>query len=122
MAENVDIKLTTYNRNQFNKAVNTEFTQFNSSNETPEQEAAETIDLPGFFQAYDRLFLEIPKQGETNSHQYITNRSGEYAGGEEISAEVQALTAEVTQLREDNILLQQQIIQLADTTNTNSTP
>ena len=81
MAENVDIKLTTYNRNQFNKAVNTEFTQFNSSNETPEQEAAETIDLPGFFQAYDRLFLEIPKQGETNSHQYITNRSGEYAGG-----------------------------------------
>ncbi len=122
MAENVDIRLTTYNRNQFNKAVNTEFTQFNSSNETPEQEAAETIDLPGFFQAYDRLFLEIPKQGETNSHQYITNRSGEYAGGEEISAEVQALTAEVTQLREDNILLQQQIIQLADTTNTNSTP
>ncbi len=122
MAENVDIRLTTYNRNQFNKAVNTEFTQFNSSNGTPEQEAAETIDLPGFFQAYDRLFLEIPKQGETNSHQYITNRSGEYAGGEEISAEVQALTAEVTQLREDNILLQQQIIQLADTTNTNSTP
>ena len=121
MAENVDIKLTTYNRTQFNKAVDTEFTQFNGTDETPEEVAAETIDLSGFFQAYNRLFLDIPKQGETNSHQYITNRSGEYVGGEEVSAEVQALTAEVTQLREDNILLQQQIIQLADTTNTNST-
>jgi hypothetical protein len=121
MAENVDIKLTTYNRSQFNKAISTEFTQFNSSNETPEVTAAETIDVPGFFEAYDRIFLEIPKTGETNSHQYITNRSGEYVGGEDISAEVQALTAEVTQLREENVILQQQIIQLADTTDITTT-
>ena len=120
MAENVDIQLTTYNRSQFDKAINTEFTQFNSSDETPEEVAADTIDLPGFFQAYDRLFLDIPKQGETNSHQYLTNRSGEYVGGEEVSAEVQALIAEVTQLREDNIVLQQQIIQLADATDIDS--
>tara|TARA_R110002167_G_scaffold144113_1_gene334158 strand:- start:278 stop:646 length:369 start_codon:yes stop_codon:yes gene_type:complete len=115
MAENVDIKLTTYNRTQFDKAINTDFTQFNGNNETPEKTAAETISTAGFFEAYDRLFLEIPKQGETNSHQYITNRSGEYVGGEDVSAEVQALTAEVTQLREENITLQQQIIQLTDT-------
>ena len=115
MAENVDIKLTTYNRTQFDKAINTDFTQFNGNNETPEKTAAETISMTGFFEAYDRLFLEIPKQGETNSHQYITNRSGEYVGGEDVSAEVQALTAEVTQLRGENITLQQQIIQLTDT-------
>ena len=116
MAENVDIKLTTYNRTQFDKAINTDFTQFNSGDETPEETAADTISMTGFFEAYSRLFLEIPKQGELNSHQYITNRSGEYVGGEDVSAEVQALTAEVTQLRGENIALQQQIIQLADTT------
>ena len=67
-----------------------------------------------FFQAYDNLFLEIPKQGELNSHQYLTNRSGEYAGGEDINAEIEALTAEVTQLREENVALQQQLLELAN--------
>lgn len=118
MAENIDIQLTTYNRNQFNKAVNTEFTQFNDSKRSIEEET-ETVSVEKFFQDYDKLFLEIPKQGETNSHQYLTNRSGEYAGGEDINAEIQALTAEVTQLREDNLALQQQIIQLAEDTTKN---
>jgi hypothetical protein len=113
MTENVDIKLTTYNREQLTGAINTEFTQFVNNN-TPEEIATDNITITGFFEAYARLFLEIPKQGEINSHQFITNQSGEYVGGEDISAEVQALTAEVTQLREDNVLLQQQIMQLAD--------
>ena len=115
MSENVDINLTTYNRAQFNKAVNTTFTEFGVTGE-PEESVVNQIDVNTFFEAYDNLFLEIPKQGETNSHQYLTNRSGEYAGGEEINAEIEALTAEVTSLREENIALQQQIVQLATKT------
>ena len=115
MSENVDINLTTYNRAQFNKAVNTTFTEFGVTGE-PEESVLNQIDVNTFFEAYDNLFLEIPKQGETNSHQYLTNRSGEYAGGEEINAEIEALTAEVTSLREENIALQQQIVQLATKT------
>lgn len=115
MSENINIQVVNYNKEQFGKAVNTQFTQFGV---TPVEEipASETIDIPGFFTAYDRLFLEIPKNGEINSHQYLANRSGEYAGGEDISAEIQALTAEVTQLREENLTLQGQVIQLANTT------
>ena len=115
MSENINIQVVNYNKEQFGKAVNTQFTQFGV---TPVQEipASETIDIPGFFAAYDRLFLEIPKNGEINSHQYLANKSGEYAGGEDISAEIQALTAEVTQLREENLTLQGQVIQLANTT------
>ncbi len=115
MSENVDINLTTYNRAQFNKAVNTTFTELGATGE-PEESVVNQIDVDTFFEAYDNLFLEIPKQGETNSHQYLTNRSGEYAGGEEINAEIEALTAEVTSLREENIALQQQIVQLATKT------
>ena len=115
MSENVDINLTTYNRAQFNKAVDTTFTEFGVTGE-PEESIVNQVDVDTFFQAYDNLFLEIPKQGETNSHQYLTNRSGEYAGGEEINAEIEALTAEVTSLREENIALQQQIVQLATKT------
>ena len=120
MSENVDINLTTYNRAQFNKAVNTNFTEFGVTGE-PEENIVHQVDVTTFFQAYDNLFLEIPKQGDTNSHQYLTNRSGEYAGGEDINAEIEALTAEVTQLREENVTLQQQLIELADTVATNAT-
>lgn len=113
MSENVDINLTTYNRAQFNKAVDTTFTEFGVTGE-PEESVVNQVDVNTFFQAYDNLFLEIPKQGELNSHQYLANRSGEYAGGEDINAEIEALTAEVTQLREENVALQQQLLQLAD--------
>lgn len=115
MSENVDINLTTYNRAQFTKAVNTSFTEFGVTGE-PEESIVSQVDINTFFEAYDILFLEIPKQGETQSHQYLANRSGEYAGGEDINAEIQALTAEVTDLREQNIALQQQIVQLATKT------
>lgn len=120
MSENVDINLTTYNRAQFNKAVDTTFTEFGVTGE-PEESVVNQVDIDTFFQAYDNLFLEIPKQGELNSHQYLTNRSGEYAGGEDINAEIEALTAEVTQLREENVALQQQLLELANsiTANTN---
>ena len=120
MSENVDINLTTYNRAQFNKAVNTDFTEFGVTGE-PEENIVDQVDITTFFQAYDNLFLEIPKQGDINSHQYLTNRSGEYAGGEDINAEIEALTAEVTQLREENVALQQQLIELANTITANAT-
>lgn len=115
MSENINIQVVNYNKEQFGKAINTQFTQFGV---TPAVEvpASETVDIPGFFAAYDRLFLEIPKAGEINSHQYLANRSGEYAGGEDISAEIQALTAEVTQLRGENLTLQSRVIELANTT------
>lgn len=120
MSENVDINLTTYNRTQFTKAVNTSFTEFGVTGE-PEENIVDQVDVDTFFQAYDNLFLEIPKQGDINSHQYLTNRSGEYAGGEDINAEIEALTAEVTQLREENVTLQQQLIELANTIAVNAT-
>jgi len=120
MSENVDINLTTYNRVQFNKAVNTDFTEFGVTGE-PEENIIDQVDITTFFQAYDNLFLEIPKQGDINSHQYLANRSGEYAGGEDINAEIEALTAEVTQLREENVALQQQLIELAGTVAVNAT-
>ena len=115
MSENVDINLTTYNRAQFTKAVNTSFTEFGVTGE-PEPSIVSQVDINTFFEAYDALFLEIPKQGVTQSHQYLANRSGEYAGGEDINAEIEALTAEVTDLREDNIALQQQIVQITTKT------
>lgn len=115
MSENVDINLTTYNRAQFTKAVNTSFTEFGVTGE-PEPSIVSQVDVNTLFEAYDALFLEIPKDGETQSHQYLANRSGEYAGGEDINAEIEALTQEVTELREENIDLQKQVVQITTKT------
>ena len=112
MSEPVDIRLTTYSKTQFDKAINTEFTQFVTQSTAPPA-PEDTLTIPQFFTAYQTLFLEIPKEGETDSHQYLANTSGEYAGGKDISAEVLALTEEVTELREENIELQRQVIRLA---------
>jgi hypothetical protein len=65
-----------------------------------------------FFDAYDNLFYQIPKLGETNSHEYLVKKSSAYIGAVSTNDEVQALLDEITQLRQDNLELQQTILTL----------
>ena len=65
-----------------------------------------------FFDTYGQIFYDIPKTGETNSHQYLVNQSGAYIGNEGNNEEVTALLAEVTSLREENLQLQQQLLNI----------
>jgi hypothetical protein len=107
MSEKIIINKTAYNKNQFGQVVNNQFTQFTS---TPTASIALTIDVNQFFQAYENLFFQIPKVGDTKSHQYLVNKSSEYIGENAISEEVQALLEEITQLRQENLDLQRQVI------------
>ena len=114
---NQQIKLTkqVYDKNQYQKVIDTSFTQLvqpqiNITTVLP------TIDQ--FFDYYNQLFFDIPKFGETNSHEYLIKTSTEYIGASAVvNDEIQALIDEVTQLRQDNLELQQQIINLAPSTN-----
>ena len=107
MSEKIIINKTAYNKNQFGQVVNNQFTQFTT---TPTSSIALTIDVNQFFQAYENLFFQIPKVGDTKSHQYLVNKSSEYIGENAISEEVQALLEEITQLRQENLDLQRQVI------------
>ena len=109
MSERVIITKTSYDKSQFTQVVNNQFTQLIVA---PTASVAQTIDVNQFFQAYDNLFFQIPKLGETNSHQYLVNKSGNYIDENAISAEVQALLEEITQLRQENLDLQQQVVTL----------
>tara|TARA_B100000780_G_scaffold263725_1_gene217822 strand:- start:850 stop:1194 length:345 start_codon:yes stop_codon:yes gene_type:complete len=44
--------------------------------------------------------------GDTNSHQYLARTSGEYINFEEVNGEIQALQAEIAQLRSDLLTAQ----------------
>ena len=60
---------------------------------------------------YQNLFYSIPKLGDINSHQYLVITSGAYIGSTTPTDDtIQALIEEVTQLRQESLDLQQQIL------------
>ena len=61
---------------------------------------------------YNSLFYDIPADGETNSHEYLVKTSGEYINFEQNDEDIQALLDEITTLRQENLDLTQQVINL----------
>jgi len=111
MAEKVNIEVTSYNKNQLTQAVNTQFTQLGvATTETVVTDP--TISVNQFFNEYETLFYQIPKLGETNSHEYLVKKSSEYIGAVSTNEEVEALLQEITSLRQENLDLQQTILTL----------
>jgi hypothetical protein len=76
-----------------------------------------TID--DFFQLYEDLFYQIPKEGDSNSHRYILNKEAGYLGVIVSQDDIQALLDEITSLRQQLLDTQQVISNLSSTTNTN---
>lgn len=86
-----------YSREDFEKLVNRNFKQLIN---TPTLEETFTVD--DFFQLYDELFDQIPKEGDINSHRYILNKELEYLGLTlNEGTDIQALLEEITTLRGD---------------------
>jgi hypothetical protein len=61
--------------------------------------------VPQFFNEYDILFYEIPPSGSDDSHLALATRSLEYIG-----VSLDDLQNEITELREENIDLKNQIL------------
>jgi hypothetical protein len=97
--EKVTINRQVFDKSQFDKTINTNFTQLTSS--LPPINATPTVDgtVDGFFSLYDSLFFDIPKFGDLNSHQYLATTSGAYIGGEQINESIQLLLDEIAALR-----------------------
>ena len=100
MSEDVNINRQVFDKSKFEKTVDTSFSQLIIK---PEQLFFDTsiATIDDFFAIYERLFYQIPKDGETNSHQYLIHQSTEYAGFDKLNEEIQALLAEIAGLRED---------------------
>lgn len=106
------------NRQVFNKQdfLNTVDTAFHELGIVPptEVDPLSTITVEQFFQLYARLFYDIPKEGEINSHRYLINESTDYAGADQISFDIQALLDEIAQLRQDLLNANNTIIELTN--------
>ena len=104
MAENIPIEKTVFDKNIFIKVVDTQFHQL-LNNQTVEEV---TFTIDDFFELYEQLFYQIPKEGEINSHRYILEKEAEYLGVNINQDDIQALLDEITNLRQQ--VLNSQII------------
>jgi len=108
MSEKISLSKNVYSKTQFEKTVDTSFSQLIPT--VPENTAPNIPSVDEFFTYYRELFFTIPKEGETNSHQYLVNTSGEYIGSTGTNAEVEVLLEEINNLR-SQILTQQELLQ-----------
>jgi len=114
MSSTVDLSKQVFEKQQYQQVINTSFAEL-TIGETTSPSTTLITPLPSiqeFFDTYGQIFYDIPKTGESNSHQYLVNQSSAYIGGEAANEEITALLAEVTALREENLQLQQQLLDL----------
>ena len=69
----------TYDKNQYQKVIDTSFTQLGVITPTSSL-VAPTISVAEFFQNYQELFFSIPKFGNADSHEYLIRTSTDYIG------------------------------------------
>ena len=110
MSENIKFNKQVFNKTSYEKVIDTSFTQLNQP--TPTEIINETPSVNDFFQMYNELFYDINEKGSTNSHEYLIKQSSEYVNFEQNNEEIEALQAEIAQLRIDLLEAEKSIIEL----------
>jgi len=106
MAKNISIKKTVYQKDTFGKVIDRSFKTFTQPL-TEDQERT----IEQFFSEYERLFLEIPPEGDNQSHEYLLKRSSEIVDFEKDTTDIQPLLDEISQLRAQVLEYQEQLIE-----------
>lgn len=107
MANNVQIQKTVFNSDEFNKVINRDFSTFTQP--VPEED---TDTVENLFRLYEKLYYVISPTGEVNSHEYLIKKSSELITFDRVTEDIQPLLDEISQLREQNLQLNQQILDL----------
>lgn len=102
-----------FDKNKFRETIDITFTQLGV--QTPIDPSFFDFNLAtleDFWKLYVKFFYDIPKEGDTNSHAYLAQTSGEYANYELIQEEIQALLDEIGEIRIENVELKTENIAL----------
>jgi len=110
MKENISFNKQVFNKNNYQKVIDTSFKQLGVKSIQQQLEEQPTVD--DFFSLYNDLFYDIPELGAINSHEYLIKTSSEYVDFEANQEEIIALQNEIAQLRTELLDAQKQIIEL----------
>jgi len=113
----IPIQKIVFNKDTFNKVINTQFTQL-IDQATTEIADQPSFSIDDFFSLYEQLFYQIPRDGDVNSHQYILQKEADYLGIIINQDDIQALLNEITSLRQQVLDTQTIVNQLSTTTTT----
>ena len=102
----IPVQKTVFNKDTYGRVIDTQFRQL-INQDVVDETPSFTID--DFFQLYEDLFYQIPREGDTNSHRYILQKEADYLGVSISQDDIQALLNEITSLRQE-VLDSQQII------------
>lgn len=103
----IQIQKTVFNATDFSRVVDNTFRTFTQP--VPEED----LDTPEeLFRLYEKLYFEIDIEGETDSHEYLIKKSSELVNFDKVTEDIQPLLDEIAQLRQENLALNQQIIEL----------
>lgn len=105
--ERVRIQKQLFKSDQFNTLIDREFKTFIK----PVQEI-DTDTVEELFRLYDKLYFNIPIEGEINSHQYLLRKSSELTEFDKSTEDIQPLLDEIAQLRQQLLNANQQIFEL----------
>ena len=119
MAENINLNKEVFNKRDYQKTINTSFTQLDVP--SVQEQLTQQTTVPEFFNLYNELFYEINEIGETNSHEYLIKTSSQYINFNENDELIQALQNEIAQLREELLEAQQQLATDVSSTSTTNT-
>ncbi len=110
MAQNIKLNKEVFNKRDYEKTINTSFTQLGVK--SIQEQIDEQPTVQEFFNMYNQLFYQINELGETNSHEYLVKTSGDYIAFDGANDEIKALQDEIAQLREELLESQQQLTQI----------
>ena len=93
----IPIEKQVFDKDQYGRVINTQFSQLLNQQQS---EPTPVFTLDDFFELYDQLFYQIPKEGDTNSHRFILQKEADYLGVIINQVDIQALLDEITLLRQ----------------------
>jgi hypothetical protein len=111
--EIINLNKKVYAKNQYERVIDTKFSQLANTPTETSSVVSPSISIQEFFQYYNELFFEIPKEGETNSHEYLIKTSSEYINSTLINEDIQALLDEINILQQQNLELNRQLVELS---------
>lgn len=102
---NVQIQKTVFTKEEFKKTIDT---SFNTYVDPIEEEDNDTIEE--LFRLYDKLFYEIPIEGDNKSHRYILEETSKLINFDTNDEEIQPLLDEISTLREQLLIANAQVL------------
>ena len=111
----IPIEKQVFDKDAFGRVIDTQFSYL-LNNQGAEENPVFTIE--DFFELYEQLFYQIPKEGDTNSHRYILEKEAEYLGVIINEEDIQALLDEITSLRQQVLDTQTALNEISKTTTT----